>query len=611
MKRTDLRNVAIIAHVDHGKTTLVDHMLRQSGLFRDSELDKLMGGQHGLILDSNPLERERGITILAKNIALQLGPTKVNIIDTPGHADFGGEVERVLRMADGALLLVDAAEGPLPQTRFVLRKAFEVGLRPIVVINKIDRGDARPNDVLNAVFDLFVELGADDATLDFPTIYASGREGIATTDLAVPAVNLKPLFEAILQHVPVPEVELDVPLQMLVVSLDYSDYVGRIAVGRVVAGKIRKGQRVALLKHDGRRVNDQVAQLFAFDRLGRMEVAEVAAGDICAVVGLEGIDIGDTIADFDNPVALPPIKVDEPTLEMVFRINDSPFSGQDGTYVTSRQLRDRLMKELESNVALRVTPDEDKKDEFHVAGRGLLHLGILLENMRREGYELSVGKPRVITKEVNGQVLEPIEYLVIDAPPSAVGAVMEVVGSRRAECLKMDGHGEMTHMEFTIPARGLIGLGTRLMTATSGLAIVHHNFYDYQPVRGGIPGRVNGVMVSTETGKTTAYALDNLQERGVLFVGAAEAVYEGQIVGEHCRDNDLPVNVCREKKLTNVRSATAEKSILLKPPRQLTLELALEYIEDDELVEITPRAVRLRKMYLKENERKRLARQTQ
>jgi GTP-binding protein len=609
MKRTDLRNVAIIAHVDHGKTTLVDHMLRQSGLFRDSELDKLMGGQHGLILDSNPLERERGITILAKNIALQLGPTKVNIIDTPGHADFGGEVERVLRLADGALLLVDAAEGPLPQTRFVLRKAFEVGLRPIVVINKIDRGDARPNDVLNAVFDLFVELGADDATLDFPTIYASGREGIATTDLAVPAVNLEPLFDAILQHVPVPEVELDVPLQMLVVSLDYSDYVGRIAVGRVVAGKIRKGQRIALLKHDGRRVNDQVAQLFAFDRLGRTEVEEIGAGDICAVVGLEGVDIGDTIADFDHPVALPPIKVDEPTLEMVFRINDSPFSGQDGSYVTSRQLRDRLLKELESNVALRVTPDEDKKDEFHVAGRGLLHLGILLENMRREGYELSVGKPRVITKEVNGQVQEPIEYLVIDAPPGAVGAVMELVGSRRAECLKMDGRGEMTHLEFTIPARGLIGLGTRLMTATSGLAIVHHNFYDYQPVRGSIPGRVNGVMVSTETGRTTAYALDNLQERGTLFVGAGEAVYEGQIVGEHCRDNDLPVNACREKKLTNIRSSTAEKSILLKPPRQLTLELALEYIEEDELVEITPGAIRLRKTFLKENERKRLARQ--
>jgi GTP-binding protein len=611
MKRTDLRNVAIIAHVDHGKTTLVDQMLRQSGLFRDAELDRLMGGQHGLILDSNPLERERGITILAKNIALRLGGTKVNIIDTPGHADFGGEVERVLRMADGALLLVDAAEGPLPQTRFVLRKAFEVGLRPIVVINKIDRGDARAAEVLNAVFDLFVELGADDVTLDFPTIYASGREGVATPDLSVPAENLRPLFDVILDRVPPPEVEPDAPLQMLVVSLDYSDYVGRIAVGRVFAGKIRTGQRIALLKRDGRRVNDQVAQLFVFDRLGRAEVDEVGAGDVCAVVGLEGVDIGDTIADPENAAALPPIKVDEPTLEMVFRVNDSPFAGQEGTYVTSRQLRERLLKELESNVALRVAPDEEKKDEFHVAGRGLLHLGILLENMRREGFELSVGKPRVITKEVNGQVTEPIEYLVIDAPPSAVGAVMELVGGRRGECVKMDGRGDLTHMEFQIPARGLIGLGTRLMNATSGQAVVHHNFYDYQPVKGAIPGRVNGVMVSTETGRATAYALENLQERGVLFVGAGEQVYEGQVVGEHCRDNDLPVNACREKKLTNVRASTAEKTVLLKPPRQLTLELALEYIEDDELVEVTPAAVRLRKMHLKESERKRLARQAQ
>jgi GTP-binding protein len=584
-------------------------MLRQSGLFRDSELDRLVGGQHGLIMDSNPLERERGITILAKNIALQLPGTKVNIIDTPGHADFGGEVERVLRMADGALVLVDAAEGPLPQTRFVLRKAFEVGLRPIVVINKIDRGDARPVEVLNAVFDLFVELGADDATLDFPTIYASGRDGVATMDLQTPAVDLRPLFDVILQRVPAPVVVLDAPLQMLTVSLDYSDYVGRIAIGRVVAGKIRKGQRIALLKRDGRRINDQVAQLFAFDRLGRIEVEEVAAGDICAVVGLEEVDIGDTIADPENAVALPPIQVDEPTLEMIFRINDSPFCGQDGTYVTSRQLRDRLLKEVESNVALRVTPDEEKREEFHVAGRGLLHLGILLENMRREGYELSVGKPRVITKEVNGQTMEPIEYLVIEAPPSAVGAVMELVGNRRAECVKMDSRGDMTHMEFLIPARGLIGLGTRLMNATSGQAIVHHNFYDYQPLKGAIPSRVNGVMVSTETGRATPFALENLQERGMLMVAAGEQVYEGQIVGEHCRDNDLPVNVCREKKLTNFRAATSEKSILLKPPRQLTLELALEYIEEDELVEVTPRAVRLRKMYLRENERKRLARQ--
>src|SRR5438270_8550 len=457
MKRPDIRNVAIIAHVDHGKTTLVDQLMRQSGLFRESEL------RGDCILDSNDIERQRGITILAKNIALQVGGTKINIIDTPGHADFGGEVERVLKMADGALLLVDAAEGPLPQTRFVLRKAFECGLRPIVVINKIDRPDARPTEVLNAVFDLFVELDADDATLDFPTIYASGREGIATTDLSIPATDIRPLFDAILKHVPPPEVKPNAPLQMLVVTLDYSDYVGRIAIGRVVAGKIRKGQRIALLKHDGKRIDDTVAQLYVFDRLGRAETNEVAAGDICAVVGLEDVDIGDTIADFDSPVALPPIIVDEPTLDMVFRINDSPFVGQEGTYVTSRQLRDRLMKELQSNVALRVVPSEDRRDEFHVSGRGLLHLGILLENMRREGYELSVGKPRVITRQQNGQTLEPIEYLVIDVPPTSVGAVMELVGNRRAECLKMDSHGEMAHVEFTIPSRGLIRLRKTLL----------------------------------------------------------------------------------------------------------------------------------------------------
>jgi GTP-binding protein len=602
MKRPDIRNVAIIAHVDHGKTTLVDQMLRQSGLFRASELR----GER--ILDTNDLERERGITILAKNIALTLGASKVNIIDTPGHADFGGEVERVLKMADGALLLVDAAEGPMPQTRFVLRKAFECGLRPIVVINKIDRPDARPAEVLNAVFDLFVELEADDATLDFPTIYASGREGIATTDMAIPATDIRPLYEAILKHVPPPDVNPDSPLQMLVVTLDYSDYVGRIAIGRVVSGKIHKGQQVAVLKHDGRRINDTIAQLHVFDRLGRIETDLVAAGDICAVVGLEEIDIGDTIADFENAVALPPIIIDEPTLDMVFRINDSPFVGQEGAYVTSRQLRDRLFKELESNVALRVVPSEERRDEFHVSGRGLLHLSILLENMRREGFELAVGKPRVITKDVNGQTQEPIEYLVIEVPPASVGSVMELVGNRRADCLKLDARAEMSHIEFTIPARGLIGLRTRLMNATSGQAIMHHNFYDYQPVRGPIPGRVNGVMVSTETGRSTAYSLDNLQERGALFVSAGEAVYEGQIVGEHCRDNDLPVNVCREKKLTNVRAAGSDKSIILRPPRQMTLELALEYIEDDELVEITPKSIRLRKMLLKEADRKKAAR---
>lgn len=614
MKRSELRNVAIIAHVDHGKTTLVDNLLKQSGNFRAGELEKLEGGQHSLILDSNPLERERGITILSKNCAITYHSPdgtdyRINLIDTPGHADFGGEVERVLKMADGCLLLVDSSEGVMPQTRFVLRKAFAEKLRPIVVINKIDRPDARIVDVVNSVFDLFVELEADDEALDFPTVYASGRSGIATNDMAIEPKNLQPVYEAILKHVPTPEVRTDVPLQMLAVTLDYSDYVGRIAVGRVFAGKIRKGQRVALLKHDGRRIDDQVAQLFVHKGLGRVEVDEVAAGDICAVVGLEDVDIGDTIADFENPVALPPITIDEPTLEMVFRINDSPFSGQEGQYVTSRQLRDRLMKELQSNVALRVRPDEVKRDEFHVAGRGLLHLGILLENMRREGFELSVGKPRVINKEVNGEVCEPIEYLVIEAPPQAVGAVMELVGNRRAECVKMVAAGALTHIEFTIPARGLIGLRTRLMTATSGEAIMHHNFYDYQPIRGTIPARANGVMVSTETGRTTAYALDGLQDRGVLLVNAGEQVYEGQVVGEHCRDNDLPVNVCREKKLTNMRASGSDKAIILKPPRQLTLETALEYIEDDELVEVTPSAIRLRKIYLKESDRKRLARQ--
>jgi GTP-binding protein len=602
MKRTDLRNVAIIAHVDHGKTTLVDQMLKQSGQFRESEL------RETCILDSNPLERERGITILAKNIALQVGGTKINIIDTPGHADFGGEVERVLKMADGALLLVDAAEGPLPQTRFVLRKAFECGLRPIVVINKIDRPDARPVEVLNQVFDLFVELDADDATLDFPTIYASGREGIATTDLAVKVTDIRALFDAILTSVPPPEVDVEAPLQMLVVTLDHSDYVGRIGIGRVMAGKIKKGQRIALMKRDGTCVDDQVTQLHTFDRLGRVETDEVTAGDICAVVGLESVDIGDTVADMEKPVALPPIKIDEPTLDMLFRINDSPFAGQEGTYVTSRQLRDRLFKELESNVALRVRASEERREEFNVSGRGLLHLGILLENMRREGYELSVGKPRVIMREVDGQNCEPIEYLVIDVPSRSVGAVMELVGNRRAECLKMDSRGEFTHLEFTIPARGLIGLRTRLLNSTSGEAIMHHTFFDYQPMRGNIPARLNGVLISTETGRATPYALDGLQERGILFIAAGEQVYEGQVVGEHCRDNDLPVNVCREKKLTNIRAAGADKSIILKPPRVMSLEQALEYIEEDELVEVTPAAIRLRKMFLKESDRRKFAR---
>lgn len=609
MRREDLRNVAIIAHVDHGKTTLVDQMLRQSGLFRQEELDRLVGGQHGLILDSNALERERGITILAKNIALQIGDVKVNLIDTPGHADFGGEVERVLKMADGAFLLVDAAEGPLPQTRFVLRKAFAAGLKPIVVINKIDRPDARPSDVLNEVFDLFVELDADDEALDFPVIYASGRNGLARYRLENTNNDLRPLFDALLKHVPPPEVDLDRPLQMLVTNLDYSDYLGRIAIGRVFAGKITKGQKVAVLGRGGARHDDTISQLFVFDRLGRAEAAEVTAGDICAVAGLDAVEIGDTIADPEQPAALPPIRVDDPTLTMIFRINDSPFSGREGRFLTSRQLRDRLFKELEKNVALRVEVDPQRPDEFQVSGRGLLHLGILLENMRREGYELSVGKPRVILKEEDGVKLEPIEYLTIEVPPASVGAVMEIVGNRRAECLKLDSRGEMSHLEFTIPARGLIGLRTRLLNATGGQAVMNHTFYDYQPMRGSIPGRTNGVMISTETGTATAYAIEGLQERGTLFVSPQEPVYEGQIVGEHCRDNDLNVNICREKKLTNIRASTAEKTVPLKAPRRLTLEAALEYIEDDEYVEVCPESIRLRKIQLKEADRRKTARQ--
>jgi GTP-binding protein len=608
MKRADIRNVAIIAHVDHGKTTLVDNMLRQSGLFRMEELDKLAGGQHGLIMDSNDLERERGITILAKNCAFKIGDVKVNLIDTPGHADFGGEVERILKMADGAFVLVDAAEGPLPQTRFVLRKAFAEGLKPIVVINKIDRPDARPAEILNAVFDLFIELGADDETADFPVIYASGKKGIASRDRDQPGTDLKPLYDAILEHVPPPEVEADAPLQMLVLSIIHSEFVGRIGVGRIFAGKVKKGQRVALVKRDGRTVEDTVVQVLEFDRLGRVEVPECSAGDICCLVGLDEVDIGDTVCDLESPRALPPVAIDEPTLDMVFRINDSPFAGKEGSPLTSRQLRDRLNRELQHNVAMRVRPNPDKPEELIVSGRGLLHLSILLETMRREGSELSVGKPKVITKSVDGVEMEPVEYLVIDVPGHLTSTVMGLVLERQAQCLKMEGGQETTHLEFTIPAKGLIGLRTRMMTATSGLAIMHHNFHEYQPAKPPLPGRPLGVFVSTETGKATAHAIENLQERGSLFVAPGEPVYEGQVVGEHCRDNDLPVNVAREKKLTNMRASGSEKTVPLKPPRAFSLESALEYIEDDELVEITPSSIRLRKIYLKENDRKRVER---
>ena len=608
MPRENIRNVAIIAHVDHGKTSLVDQLLRQSGQFRQGEL---VGD---CILDSNPLERERGITILAKNCAINYTDRNgdlfhINIIDTPGHADFSGEVERVLMMADGVLLIIDAADGVMPQTRYVLAKALAVGLLPIVVINKMDRPEARPEVVHNQVFDLLVELGADDHALEFPTVYASAREGWAVDDLKkIPhdgKQDIHPLFDAIIKHVPVPNLDASAPLQVLITSIDYSDYVGRIGIGRVFAGTLRAKQNVISINRLGLRCNDRIAQLYRFDGLGRVEVDEIGVGDLCAVVGLGHADIGDTLADVDNPKQLAAVKVDEPTLHMSFRINDGTFAGREGKYVTSRQLRERLERELQSNVALRV---EFKEDEFIVSGRGLLHLGILLENMRREGYEMTVGKPEVIYHEVAGHKHEPMETLIIDIPNEAVGATMQLLGDRRAEMIKMDTHGLRMHMEFIIPARGLMGLRNRLLTATQGEAIMHHRFLDYQPVRGPIPGRANGVMIAMETGRVTGFALESLSDRGIMFVSPGDQVYEGQIVGEHCKDDDIPVNVVRMKKLTNMRASTKEQTTTLKAPRRIELEAALEYIENDELAELTPQSVRLRKRRLKEVDRRRLAR---
>ena len=611
-----LRNVAIIAHVDHGKTTLVDQLLKQSGMFRAGELDKLAGGQHNLIMDSNPLERERGITILSKNCAVTYarpqelggGDFRINIIDTPGHADFGGEVERVLRMADGCLLVVDAFDGPMPQTRFVLSKAIEAGLRPVLVVNKCDRPDGRPDEVVSEVFDLLVDLGADDETLDFPVVFASARDGWASEDHASPGRDLRSVFEAIVSHVPAAEGEADAPLQMLVTSLDYSDYVGRIGIGRVFNGTIRRGERVMVLSRDGEDRRAKVGQLLAFRGLGREEVESVGAGDLCAVVGVEGIDIGDTLADAERPERLPPVRVDEPTLTMVFRVNDSPFAGQEGEYVTSRQIRDRLDRECEHNVALRVEPS-GSGDEFVVAGRGLLHLGILLENMRREGFELAVGKPHVIFREEGGVTCEPIELLVVDAPNDAVGAVMELTGARRGELKTMEPRGAVTtHMEFEIPSRGLIGLRSRLLTATQGEAIMHHAFERYAPIAGEAPRRQQGVLIALETGTATAYAIDGLADRGVLFIRPQDKVYAGQVIGEHNRENDLTVNVTRAKQMTNFREATKEAFVRLKASRELSLEQCLEYIEEDELVEVTPTSVRMRKRLLVESDRKRAAR---
>jgi GTP-binding protein len=606
-RRDELRNIAIIAHVDHGKTTLVDAMLRQSGMFR--------GGapvSNELILDSNPLERERGITILAKNVAMTYPDSKgvtrkINIIDTPGHADFGGEVERVLKMADGILLLVDAFEGPMPQTRFVLKKALQYHLKPIVVINKIDRADSRPTEVLNEIFDLFVELDADDDALDFPVVYASGRQGFARLDPNDKDMDVRPLMETIVTKIKGPVADLDKQLQMQITNIDYNEYVGRIGIGRIFNGVVNKDQQIALLKRNGKIEKHKIVDLYLFQGLGREKTPHAEAGDICAIVGIEDVDIGDTIADIEKPEALPLIDVDEPTLNMIFSVNDSPFAGQDGKFITSRNVRDRLYRELQSNVALRVE-DTNSADSLRVSGRGLLHLGVLIENMRREGYELQVSKPKVIYKELNGHKCEPIEMLVIDVPRQFEGAVMQAIGNRRGELVKMDTKGNFTHMEFSIPARGLIGLRTRLLNGTQGEAIMHHTFQDYELLRGGLPGRQNGVMVSMENGTANPFALDKLADRGMMFIKPGDEVYEGMVVGEYNKDTDITVNVCREKKLSNMRTTSSDENIILKPPRDMSLEIALEYIEDDELVEITPKTIRLRKRHLKENERKRFDR---
>lgn len=621
-----LRNVAIIAHVDHGKTTLVDQLLRQSGQFRDAELDKLKGGQHGLIMDSNPLERERGITILSKNCAVNYHDQegrdyRINIIDTPGHADFGGEVERVLRMADGCMLVVDAFEGPMPQTRFVLGKALELGLRPVVMINKCDRAEADPHRVIDELLSLFIELGADDETLDFPVVYGSARDGWATDDMDHAlkpdhggADSLRPIFELIVRSVPASKGDPKAPLQALITTLDYSGYVGRIGIGRVYEGILRKGTQVMRMPRpdrDGKSKNElvKITQLFRFEGLARVEVDEIIAGDLCAIVGLAKVDIGDTLADANNPVALPPVKVDEPTLTMVFKINTSPFAGQEGEFVTSRQLKDRLDRELQSNVALRVEPG-GTSDEFIVSGRGLLHLGILLENMRREGFELAVGKPRVIEKEVDGVRCEPVEELVIDVPTAQMGSVMEIVGARKGEVVHVEPRGpSMTHLVYKMTSRALIGLRGRIMTATQGEAIIHHTFSSYEPVNPERFERLAGVIIATEGGPVTPHAVSLAHDRGVLFVKPGDPVYAGQIVGEHNRNNDIPLNITRQKKLDNMRMANKDAFVTLKAPRTKSLEESLEYIEDDELVELTPSSIRMRKILLDEGSRRRADRQ--
>lgn len=603
MQRQDIRNVAIIAHVDHGKTTLVDAMLRQSHVFRENERVAER------VMDSNDLERERGITILSKNTAVMYNGTKINIVDTPGHADFGGEVERILNMVDGVVLLVDAFEGPMPQTKYVLRKALEQNLKPIVVINKIDRPDQRVAEVEGEIIDLFIELEASDEQLDFPVIYASARAGVAKLSMDDSNDTVEPLFQTLLDYIPAPEGDMEAPLQIMVTTLDYDDYVGKIAIGRIVRGFVRYGQPVAIMNGDQVR-QDKIGRLYTYNGLARVETNDAKMGDIVAITGFKDINIGETITDPEHPEALPSINIDEPTLSMVFSVNDSPFAGQDGEYVTSRHLRARLLKEVQTNVAMKVE-ETDSADAFKVSGRGELHLSILIEMMRREGYELQVGKPTVIMKMINGQQCEPLERLNVDVPQEFMGTVMESLGPRKAELISMNELSGYLRMEFIIPARGLIGFRNEFLTNTKGNGVMYHVFHGYAPFKGEIPMRTRGALVAVEPGETTAYGLGNIEERGTLFLGPNESVYEGQVVGENARDTDMDVNPCKKKHVSNMRASGSDDAIRLTPPRQFTLEEALEWINDDETVEVTPHAIRIRKRILSQQARYKAAKKKQ
>ncbi|WP_207511419.1 translational GTPase TypA [Longitalea luteola] len=594
----DIRNIAIIAHVDHGKTTLVDKILHATKVFRDNQET----GE--LIMDSNDLERERGITIFSKNAAVTYKDVKINVIDTPGHADFGGEVERVLKMADGVCLLVDAFEGPMPQTRFVLQKALQLNLRPIVIINKVDKPNCRPDEVHDAVFELFFNLDATEEQLNFPTYYGSGKNGWFNDSLT-PCEDITPLLDGIIKHVPPPTTS-EGNLQMQITSLDYSSFLGRIAIGRVSRGIIKENQPISLVQGDGSIKKTRVKELYVFEGMGKKKVTEVVAGDLCAVVGIEGFNIGDTIADFDNPEALPVISVDEPTMNMTFSINNSPFYGRDGKFVTSRHLRDRLMKETEKNLALRVV-DSEGGDAFLVYGRGILHLGVLIETMRREGYELTVGQPQVIVKEIDGKKCEPYEVLVVDVPQEFASKVIDLVTRRKGEMLVMETKGDMQHLEFEIPSRGLIGLRTQMLTNTQGEAVMAHRFSEYKPWKGPIPGRNNGVLLAKENGTSTGYSLDKLQDRGSFFIDPGEEIYAGQIIGEHIKPGDLVVQITEGKKLTNMRASGSDAATNIAPKIQLTLEECMEYIQQDECIEVTPNFIRMRKTILNEEERKKQA----